>query len=113
MTTKSDVPYLQHILDAISDIEESTQGISKEHFIINKDIKDANVRRLEIIGEAVKHISKEFRDAHPEIEWNEIVGMRDTMIHKYFGVNLDIVWDTIREDLPDLKKKLQKIAKTL
>lgn len=110
MSKKFDEPYIRHMLDAIADIEESTDGISKEEFVEDKDIRDANIRRLEVIGEAVKNLSQDFRKNNKEIEWARIAGTRDTMIHKYFGVNLDIVWDIIKQDLPDLKVKLQKMV---
>lgn len=113
MTEHNDLPYLQHVLDAIQDIEESVKEMSKEQFLTDKDVKDANIRRLEIIGEAVKNMSKKLREEHKEIEWNKIAGTRDKIIHKYFGVNLDIVWETIKTDLPDLKVKVEKIVKTL
>lgn len=85
----------------------------EREFISNKDIKDANIRRLEIIGEAVKNISKKLREKYKEIEWNKIAGTRDKVIHNYFGVNLEIVWTIIKEDLPDLKKKVEKILKSI
>ncbi|MEK6928438.1 MAG: DUF86 domain-containing protein [Nanoarchaeota archaeon] len=110
MTKHSDVPYIQHMLEAIEDIEESIGDLSKEEFVANKDARDANIRRLEIIGEAVKNLSKEFREKNSEIEWNKIAGTRDKVIHNYFGVNLAIVWEIIKKDLPELKKKLKKIV---
>jgi uncharacterized protein with HEPN domain len=102
-------PYLKHILDAIGDIEGSVKKLSKEEFKKNKDIKDATVRRIEIIGEAVKNVSKEFKQKHPEIEWAKIAGARDVMIHAYFSVDLNIVWSIVKKDLPDLKKKVKSI----
>lgn len=109
MTKHQDIPYLEHIVDAIKDIEESIKGLSKDKFLSNKDVKDANIRRLEIIGEAVKNISRKLREEHKEIEWNRIAGTRDKVIHNYFGVNLEIVWNIIKQDLPDLRKKVEKI----
>lgn len=113
MTKHRDAPYLEHMVDAIRDIEESIKNLSKEEFISNKDVKDANIRRLEIIGEAVKNISKKLREEHKEIEWHRIAGTRDKVIHNYFGVNLDIVWEIIEQDLPHLKKKIEKILKNI
>lgn len=110
MTEHLNLPYISHILDAIYDIEKSTKSLSKEQFLTNKDAKDANVRRLEIIGEAVKKLSPSFREKHKEVEWTKIAGTRDVIIHKYFDVDYNIVWDIIKKDLPSLKEKLQKIS---
>jgi len=111
MTYHKDLPYINHILDAIKDIEESIEDISREEFEKNKDIKDANIRRIEVIGEAVKNLSKDIKEKYNEIEWNKIIGTRDKMIHHYFGVNLDILWDIIKISIPDLKIKILKIKK--
>ena len=113
MTNHEDLPYINHILDAIKDIEESVNNISREKFEKTKDIKDANIRRIEIIGEAVKNISNNTKEKYKEIEWNKIIGTRDKMIHHYFGVDLDIIWDIIRISIPDLKIKVLKIKKDI
>ncbi len=113
MTRYEDLPYINHILDAIKDIEESLRGLTKNQFIKNKDVKEANIRRIEIIGEAVKNISQGLKDKHRGIGWIKIAGTRDKMIHHYFGVNLDIVWEIIKKDIPDLKEKILKIKKEL
>lgn len=109
MTKHNDLPYINHILDAIEDILNSIGDITKEQFIKNKDIKEANIRRIEIIGEATKNMSNSIKEEHPEIKWKEITGARDKMIHNYFGINLDIVWDILKKDLPELKKQILKI----
>ncbi|MHA1344277.1 MAG: HepT-like ribonuclease domain-containing protein [Promethearchaeota archaeon] len=113
MTKHEDLPYFNHILDAINDIEESVRNISKEKFERIKDIKDANIRRIEIIGGAAKNISSNIEEKYKEIKWNKIIGTRDKMIHHYFGVNLDIVWAIIKKDIPDLKKKILKVIRDL
>ncbi len=113
MTNHEDLPYINHILDAIKDIEESVKNISREKFEKTKDIKDANIRRIEIIGEAVKNISNNAKERYKEIEWNKIIGTRNKMIHHYFGVNLDIIWDIIKINIPDLKIKVLKIKKEI
>ena len=113
MTNHKNLPYINHILDAIKDVEESLKDITKDQFIKNKDVKEANIRRIEIIGESVKNISQSLKDEHKEIEWTKIAGTRDKMIHNYFGVNLDIIWDIIKKDLPKLKKQIEKIKKDL
>ena len=104
-----DIPYIKHILDAINDIEFSIKNISKEEFKKSKDTKDATIRRIEIIGEAIKNISKRIRNKYSNIEWKKIAGTRDIMIHAYFNVDLDISWNIIKKDLPDLKKKIKII----
>ena len=113
MTKHSDAPYLYHILDAIHDIENSVKNVTKKEFIKNKDIRDANIRRLEIIGEAVKNVSKGLKQKHPDIKWKQIAGMRDKLIHHYFGVDVEAVWKVIKKDVPELKKKINTIVKSL
>ena len=113
MIKNRDIMYIRHILDSINDIEESTKDISKTEFISTKDIKDANIRRIEIIGEAVKNISNNIKEQHKEIEWNLISGARDKITHHYFGVNLDIVCDILNIDIPKLKKQILIIKKEL
>ncbi len=109
MTRHEDVPYLKHILDAINDIEHSIKNLSRTEFKDNKDVKDATVRRIEIIGEAVKNISLELKKKYPHIEWKKIAGSRDVMIHAYFNVDLDIVWDIVKKDVPALQKQIKHI----
>lgn len=101
--------YLEHIVDSIEDILEYTQGFSRKQFRCDKMVQDAVIRKLSIIGEASKKLPKEFRLQHKEIDWDAIAGMRDVLIHDYFGVSVDIVWDTVKRDLPGLTKKLGKL----
>ncbi len=113
MTKHEDAPYIEHISDAINDIQESVKGLSKDQFSNNKDKKDANIRRLEIIGEAAKNLSSKLKEKYKKIEWSKIIGTRDKVIHAYSKVNLNIVWDIIKKDLPKLKKQMEKIKKEL
>lgn len=107
--TEKDMPFLNHILDAIRAIEESAAKISREEFENLNDIRDACIRRLEIIGEAVKNISEEMKKKYPKVEWKRIAGARDRIIHSYFNVDLDVVWKIVKEDLPILKKQILEI----
>jgi len=110
---KNDNVYLKHILDAISDIGKFMQGVSEEEFFKNREKQYAVLRALEIIGEATKNLSSELKAKSSEVDWKNIAGMRDKLIHAYFGVNLPLVWETVKKDLPQLKKQIQKILKNL
>lgn len=109
MSKKDPLIFIEHILDSINKIESFIKGVSEDKF--SKDIKlqDALVRRIEIIGEAVKNLSKEFKESYNNVPWSEIAGMRDKLMHHYFGVNLDTVWEVIKEDVPNLKEKILEI----
>lgn len=101
--------FLKHILESIERIEEFTKGISKEKFLDSVQLQDAVIRRLEIIGEAVKNLPPGFRKKHVDVPWSEIARTRDKLIHGYFGVDLTLTLDIVKKDLPDLKKKIKKI----
>jgi uncharacterized protein with HEPN domain len=105
-----DKAYLKGILDAISDIEAFITNINETEFYKNKEKKYAVVRALEMIGEAAKNLSKELRSKHKEIPWKEIAGMRDKLIHWYFGIKWELVWETVKNKIPELKNQLLKIA---
>ena len=98
--------YLKDILDAIASIEEFTSGMDFEDFLKDRKTQFAVVRALEIIGEAAKAIPEDFKKEHPEVPWREMAGMRDKLIHAYFGVDLRVVWKTLKEDVPFLKRFL-------
>lgn len=100
--------YLRHILDSIGKILKFT-SLGKTSFLNDEKTQDAVIRNLEIIGEAVRKIPMEFRNGHPEIPWKIIAGMRDKLIHDYFGVNLEIVWEAVEKDVPTLKEKIERL----
>jgi uncharacterized protein with HEPN domain len=109
MSNRLDIDYIDDILFAIERIEEYSLPLQYEDFLTNNLHQDAIIRNIEIIGEAVKNLSNVFKDEFDEISWSNIAGTRDKLIHHYFGINYDIVWNIIREDLPVLKKKLMII----
>lgn len=105
--------YLQDILESILAIEEYTRALTEEGFYSNRQVQYAVVRRLEIIGEAVKNIDEYFKNKYSDIPWKKIAGMRDVVAHEYFGVKLERIWEVVKSDIPDLKKRILKIKKNL
>jgi uncharacterized protein with HEPN domain len=103
--------YIRHILDAINIVEEYLQDVKEQKFKETRLLQDGVIRQLEIIGEAARHVSKDFRKMYSEIPWQDIAGMRDKLIHGYFGVDIEKVWDTAKEDLPILKQQVTGILK--
>ena len=100
---------LHHIFDAILEIEIFTLDKSDDDFFADSMLQSACVRQLEIMGEAASKISDVTKSKSSEIAWPEIIGLRNILIHEYFGVDLDIVWEIIQTDLPFLKKKLHTV----
>lgn len=105
--------YLEDIQSSIRKIERYTRGSNFEKFSRDEQMIDAVVRNLSIIGEAVKNIPKEIKAKNPDVAWNEIKGMRNKVVHEYFGIDEEILWKTIKDDLPIFKKQIAKLLRTV
>jgi uncharacterized protein with HEPN domain len=95
--------FLRHIIESIEWIEREIAGMTLDEFSGSVPTQDAVIRRLEIIGEATKHLPAGLKQERREIPWDDIAGMRDVLIHEYFGVNIGTVWSTVKRNLPPLK----------
>ena len=107
MSKRGDIELLDDISEAIRRLEIYSQNMGYEDFLEDTKTQDAVLRNLEIIGEAAKNITDELKEKHPQILWKDVAGIRDKLIHRYFGVNLEIVWTIIDEDLPQLRKEIR------
>ena len=103
-----DEGYLRHILEAIERIERYT-SVGRDRFLTETHWQDASIRQLEIIGEVVKRLSRETRDRTPAVPWKDVAGMRDFLIHDYFGVDLETVWATCQTDVPALRSAVEEL----
>jgi uncharacterized protein with HEPN domain len=98
-----------HILESIELIEGYLRGVSREEFLRSREKQDAVIRRLEVIGEAVKQIPAEIKERHQEIPWKRIAGMRDVLIHAYFSVDLELTWRVATEEIQQLKREILNV----
>ncbi len=103
---------LNHILDAIIEIEAYLLNADFEIFLNNSMMRFASIKQMEIIGEASDHISEEIKTQFSEVEWKQIKGMRNVFVHEYFGIDSRLVWEIIKQDLPNLKNKIVTILNT-
>ena len=101
--------YLEDILEAVARIERYTAGQSFQQFSHDEKTVDAVVRNLEVIGEAVKRIPEEIRQKHPSMEWRKIAGLRDILVHEYFGIDAEIIWDIVQNKLPLLEQSVRSL----
>ena len=113
MPKRGDKEFLLDIIEAIKRIELYTNKLSYQDFLQKIETQDAVVRNFEIIGEAVKNISKNLKTKYNNIQWKEIAGMRDKVIHFYFGVNWDIVWGAAKDSLPSFNEKIERILEVI
>lgn len=101
--------FVRHIVAEADYLADQTATLSKDDFLASETLRRAFVRSLEIIGEATKKLPEEFRSAHSDVDWRAMAGMRDRLIHGYFGVDHDLVWEVVKQKVPELRSKLHRI----
>ena len=111
MSKRTDMDFLSDSKEAVLRINGYIESLSYEEFLEDIKTQDAVVRNLEIIGEAAKNISEELKGKYPQVYWKDLAGARDKLIHHYFGVNLDIVWNIVKQELPGILLQLENILK--
>ncbi len=110
---KDPLIFLKHIIESIEKIESFSNNLSKSQFLKDELRQSAVIRQLEIIGEAVKNLPIDFINKYPPIPWSDIAGLRDKLIHHYFGVDLELTFDVVKTKLPNLKTEIKKIIAEL
>ena len=110
---KDDTVYLRHILDAIKQIETYLESVQEDKFLQTRLVQDAVVRQLEIIGEATRNLSTEFRVKYSEVPWNQIIGLRNRIAHDYLNVDIQIVWEITQNDIPTLEQQVMQILEEI
>lgn len=110
---KDPVVFVTHIIDSIQLIESYMEGKTEADLMESTGLQDKIIRRIQVIGEAVKNLPDDLKRNHPEVPWRDITGMRDIVIHQYFGIDLEFVWNVVTKDIPDLKPKILRIRDEL
>lgn len=113
MSERGDREFLLDIKEAIERIRNYTAGMSYEEFLQDTKTQDAVVRNIEIIGEAVKNLSRGLKEKYKDIEWKDIAGMRDKIVHFYFGIKWELVWSVVNDKIPALLPKIETIIKQI